>query len=143
MADIKKGSYKKPRAFNIVTLLLILGALGGGFYGYHVLPVFLGRQAVKSAVSEAAHKFYKIRSFDNSGRARATKEITDVARAEIIKSLGFEDEELTVEMLIDEEKKLVNVIAQYRHFVTFKPLDKVRMFRFRVVGESDFENTGL
>ena len=143
MADMNKGSYRKPRAFNFVSVLILLGLIGAGFYGYHMAPVFFGRQRVKSIVSEAAHKFYKIRSFNNSDRARATNEITTTARGEIIKALGTEPPELTVEMLIDEERKLVNVVAQYHHFVTFTPLDTRRLFRMRIVGESDFQDTGL
>lgn len=36
MADMNKGSYRKPRAFNFVSVLILLGLIGAGFYGYHM-----------------------------------------------------------------------------------------------------------
>jgi hypothetical protein len=47
-----------------------------------------------------------------------------------------------VQLLLNEETKQVNVVADYDRVITLPGLEKTRVVHFHNVGESDFVNTG-
>lgn len=139
MANLKKGEYKQPRAINPVSVFLFL-LLGSGVYlAYIYLPVYLAHYRVKQVVHESASKFYKIRTLEPSLRAQEANNIVENARREIVQILGYDDPQMTVQMLINDETKVVNVVAQYRRAIVFPGMKKDRVQEFKAVGESDFK----
>lgn len=145
MANVKEGKYSKPSAINPVSIGVFLALIGVGFYLFHVGPLYLRRWRVKQVMHQTASSYYKISKIrDNKSlQAQESANLTAGARKKIIEILGFEDPELGVDMSIDEEKKLVNVTTQYSELVTFTPFKTQRIFRFTVVGESDYTETGF
>lgn len=143
MASVSKGEYKKPHALNAVSIGLVLLLMAGGYWLYCFGPAYLGWRRSVNIVTETAHKFYKLRTLEQSVKAQETNRLVSQARADIVNILGFDDPELTVKMLLDETAKKVNVVAEYNHIVTLHGLNKQRILHFRAVGESDYEDTGL
>ncbi len=142
MADMHKGTYKKPRAINTVSVAFFLLLATAGYLIYCFGPAYLADYRVREIVHEAAHRYYKLSFLEETLRAEASSELVADTRKRIVDLLGFDDEEMTVQLLIDEETKKVNIVADYKVVIVFPGTEKRYTKHFNNVGESDFVNTG-
>lgn len=139
MANLNKGDFKSPRAVNVVSVACALAAAWGIYWLICFGPAWLAFYQVKMTCKEAAAKFYKLQYLESSVRNAETTKVVEDARKEIVQTLGFNDPEMTVKMMINEETKAVNVVAEYDHMINLIGVGKKRVVHYRAVGESDFK----
>jgi hypothetical protein len=140
MVQKSKGvRYKQPSSVNFVSFLLLALLLGAGYWAFCFGPAYFKNYQVKQLVHEAASRYYKLSFLDKSLRAQKTNELMNETRGKIVEVLGFNDPQLVVQLLINEESKKVNVVAEYDHTVALAGTQKVRVLHFKTLAESDYK----
>ncbi|MCS6914819.1 MAG: hypothetical protein RMK29_10370 [Myxococcales bacterium] len=135
----KSPSYRQPRSVNIVSVAMVLLLGAAAYWVVCFGPAYFKLYRVKQLVHEAASKYYKLSFLEKGLRAQETNKLVNETRQSIVGVLGFDDPEMTVQLLVDQETKKVNVVAQYSHTVELIGLNRRRILRMRAVGESDFK----
>ena len=128
---------RKNGESNPVTILLVIAIVAGGFYTFHVAPLYMDNLEVKEAVTEAFNNYFNVggekkardtfllRMNDSHSKFRHL-EIDEETGAEVEKpGFGFTDDDISFD---ESDDKVLRVRVAYKRTVTFKPLKYKKTF---------------
>jgi hypothetical protein len=105
-----------PRRINVVSITLLLFLLGAGYCFWRFFPVYFDAWSVDHILKESALATYQMQRLGDHERIEQLKRIADEARAKIIRHVGIEDPELTVNLNVDGDR--ATLTADYKVVVT-------------------------
>jgi hypothetical protein len=108
--------YGGPRRLNAVTVTLLVGALGAGYWFWRFFPAYFDAWTVDHALREAANAIYKASRLRDPDRSRELKDIVNRCRKDIVEKAGIKDPDLEVEIELDDESAVA--MANYKVVVT-------------------------
>ncbi len=117
-----------PRRFNSVTAILLLMALGAGYWVWRFFPAYFDGWSVDHLLKEAASKTYKLNQRQEPDRTKLLTELVDKTRADIVKQGNVTDPNLKVNLDIDGDN--VAVSADYSVIVTHPLVNKTTTLHF-------------
>jgi hypothetical protein len=127
--------YGQPRRLNALTFVMLLGALGAGYWLWRFFPMHFDSWSVDHILKEAATSVYRANQLAEPARTQELKDIVDHARSLIVKQVGIHDPELVVDLNLNEDTATVS--ADYSVVVTHPWLDKNTRMHFHREKTSD------
>lgn len=121
--------YGAPRRLNVVTLTMLVLALGAGYWFWRFFPAYFDSWTVDHALREAANAIYKASRLRDPDRSRELKDIVNRCRKEIVEKAGIKDPELEVEIEFDDENAFA--MANYKVVVTHPGTTRTTTLHFK------------
>lgn len=129
--------YGQPRRLNAVTIVMILLAMGGGYWMWRFFPAYFDAWTVDHILLEAASATYKLSHITEPARSQKLKELLDKSRSDIIKQGNVTDPDLLVNLELEGETAVVS--ADYNVTITHPYIDKTTTLRFHRVESADIK----
>ena len=116
---------KGPSAWNVVTLLLVLGALTAGYIGWKFFPVYWTAWQVDHVLSDGAARAYSMTRLRSPLEQAKTKEaLVRALRSEVV-ALGVPDPEMRLTLEIVDQR--AELSCDYRAVVLYPVGDRFTM----------------
>src|SRR4051812_20824986 len=125
-----------PKSFNIVSLLLLLGVAGAGYWVWKYFPRYFEAFQVDHIIADGASRSYKIRQMREPMQTRHKEALIEEMRKKIVE-LGVQDPEMTVE--IEFEDETVTVTCDYSTTVQHALKDKITVLSMHRVSTKDIK----
>lgn len=117
-----------PRRFNALTAVLLLCALGVGYWFWRFFPAYFDGWTVDHALREAASSCYKVARLPEPTRTKQLTLIVDQARETIVKKANVTDPDLFVNMDLDGD--IATLSADYSVVITHPYINKTTTLHF-------------
>jgi hypothetical protein len=122
-------SYKKPRKFNFISLLMILVAIAVGYVVIQFLPSYYRKWKAKGVLAEAANSIYPRRFISGMASTEFMSKIQTDALNRLRNEVGIEDTGMTVRAYKDKDNATVS--ADYRERINHPFVGKTTVLHFR------------
>jgi hypothetical protein len=119
-----------PRRFNWVSLVLLAGVAGGGYWLWKFFPVYYTNWQVDHALAEAVSETYRIAHQGEPGLSAAKLEIESTTRAKVV-ALGVDDPEMALRLDIDAASQTATALCEYTVVVRHDWFKKQSVMHFR------------
>lgn len=102
------ANYRQPRRFNVVSMLMILVLLGGGYWLYVFFPVYWDAWTVDHQLRECAAAMYQVNKLAEPDRSTQMRVLLQKAQADSIRLAHITDPDFDVRLeLTGDEVKLI------------------------------------
>jgi len=134
----ERTRYKKPRALNVVSLILLLILMVAVYFGYCVWPVINLRLRAKSEMQDFMPQLYRLNlAMGNAPPKQLSPQIIEM-RKDVIKKLrdaGIKDPKLDV--LVFRSKAVIALEAHFHATAFFPGINKSQVFELAPRAETD------
>src|SRR5258708_7962709 len=110
------ATYGQPRRLNSVTVVLLLGVMGAGYWLWRFFPAYFDGWTVDHILKESAAAVYRANRLVEPQRTQTLRDLVDKARADIQSKASVSDPELVVNVDIDGD--LATLSADYHVPIT-------------------------
>jgi hypothetical protein len=134
----ERTRYKKPRALNVVSLILLLILMVAVYFGYCVWPVINLRLRAKSEMQDFMPQLYRFNlALGNAPPKVMSPQIIEMKK-EVIKKLreaGIKDPKLDV--VVFRSKAMIALEAHFKATAYFEAINKSHVFDMAPRAETD------
>jgi hypothetical protein len=117
-----------PRRLNVVTVGLLVGLAGLGYWMWRFFPAYWDGWTVDHILKEGASAIYRANRLSEPARTTALNELADKARADIQKKAHVTDPDLEVKLDIDGDQAALS--ARYEVVITHPLITRTTTLHF-------------